>query len=310
MTKLQMDLSISEIDNDRWLIGNQLLLSRQSSIDATSSSSGKTVAAWSDGKGSFFMLSECPVQVPASHALPNTSEIQKVHSVGEVSTVWRVGEAFVKVKEVLPGATREHVTLQYLLNKKMSGFKIPRVYHHWESDGKYYIVLQSLPGQTLGDRWPTMDESTRQSYVCRIAEICSQLKNWQGNSITGVDGNQLCDEYLQNRAESCDPQHLLRQCQKLHMDCSTLVFYHCDLGPGNIIIDRPGDIGIIDWETAGFVPREWIRTKFCVSSGLNLPTGSSEDGADWRRRVSRRLADMGYKEVADEWMAQWNCSTQ
>ncbi len=33
------------------------------------------------------------------------------------------------------------------------------------------------------------------------------------------------------------------------MDCSSFGFYHCDLGPGNIIVnDR---IGILDWETAG-----------------------------------------------------------
>ncbi|KAK5682722.1 hypothetical protein LTS10_005852 [Elasticomyces elasticus] len=49
------------------------------------------------------------------------------------------------------------------------------------------------------------------------------------------------------------------------------VFCYCDMGPGNIIVTlADGVVGIIDWETAGFVPKEWIRTKFCVSSGLNL----------------------------------------
>ncbi len=81
------------------------------------------------------------------------------------------------------------------------------------------------------------------------------------------------------------------------MDCSTLVFYHCDLGPSNIMVDLQTDnIGIIDWETAGFVPREWIRTKFRVSSGMDLSTG---EGVDWRKRVMLHMGQLGYTDVAD-----------
>ncbi|KAK4958983.1 hypothetical protein LTR10_003782 [Elasticomyces elasticus] len=62
--------------------------------------------------------------------------------------------------------------------------------------------------------------------------------------------------------------------------------------------------GIIDWETAGFVPKEWIRTKFRVSSGLNLAGDDQDCAVDWRVRVQRQLGEVGYKEVADEWM-EW-----
>lgn len=71
------------------------------------------------------------------------------------------------------------------------------------------------------------------------------------------------------------------------MDCSTLVFYPCELGPANILVDpSDGSIGIIDWETADFVHVEGIRTKFRVSSGMSLSSG---DGLDWRRRVMLRM---------------------
>lgn len=70
------------------------------------------------------------------------------------------------------------------------------------------------------------------------------------------------------------------------MDCSTFIFYRCDLRPGNIIVNlENGSIGIIDWETAGFVPKEWIRKKFCISSGMDLPDDDQESRADWRNRV-------------------------
>jgi hypothetical protein len=85
------------------------------------------------------------------------------------------------------------------------------------------------------------------------------------------------------------------------MDCSSLVFYHCDLGPSNVLIDMANDsIGIIDWETAGFVPMEWIRTKFRVSSGMNLSSG---DELDWRRRVMFYMGQMGFTDVVARFVA-------
>jgi hypothetical protein len=90
------------------------------------------------------------------------------------------------------------------------------------------------------------------------------------------------------------------------MDCSIFVLYHCDLGPGNIIVNLADrSIGIIDWETAGFVPREWIRTKFRVSGGMDLPGSDQELRVDWRKRVQRRLEEEGFPDIADRWMVWW-----
>lgn len=87
------------------------------------------------------------------------------------------------------------------------------------------------------------------------------------------------------------------------MDCSSFVFYHCDLGPGNILIGPQGSIGIIDWETAGFVPREWIRTKFRISGGMDLPLADETARTDWRRRVSEKLESLGFQDVAGGWQS-------
>jgi serine/threonine protein kinase len=88
------------------------------------------------------------------------------------------------------------------------------------------------------------------------------------------------------------------------MDTSCLVFYHCDLGPTNILVDPDsGGIGIIDWEIAGYVPKEWVRTKFQLSSGMGFPTGDDEDARrDWRRMVARELQAMGFPEAIDGWL--------
>jgi predicted unusual protein kinase regulating ubiquinone biosynthesis (AarF/ABC1/UbiB family) len=57
------------------------------------------------------------------------------------------------------------------------------------------------------------------------------------------------------------------------IDCLNFVFNHADLRPTNIIVENKlnsGKVGIIDFEIAGYFPQSWIRTKFWISSGMDL----------------------------------------
>jgi hypothetical protein len=291
--------SIQEIDHNSWIIGNRILLSRQSSPPPS--------FTWSDGKGAWYVVSEAPCPLPQSRPLSATTEIRKVYDAGGVSAVWSIGDAFCKVKIVDPDATKEHVTLHDLHSRRSLSFATPHVHYYAEYDGRYYIILSGLLGQTLAEAWPHMDEPRKQYYVCRVVDVCKELAVWQADYIGGVDGRHLSERYLTRfgQPEDCSPQNLLRNCESLGMDCSTLVLYHCDLGPGNIIILADGSVGIIDWETAGFVPREWIRTKFRVSGGMDLPGDDQESRVDWRRRVQRQLEADGFLDIADRWMVWW-----
>jgi len=292
--------SIQEINDNSWIIGDRILLSRRRSPPSGS--------AWSDGKGSFYVISEAPYPLPPSRPLSATTHIEKVYDAGGVSAVWSIGDAFCKVKILDPDATREHVTLDYLHNKRPLSFATPDVYYHAEYDGRYYIVLSGLTGHTLMKAWLNMDEAMKQHYVSRVVNVCKELAVWQADYISGVDGRHLSETHLTRlgQPEDCSPQNLLTNCNDLGMDCSIFVLYHCDLGPGNIIVNlADGSIGIIDWETAGFVPREWIRTKFRISGGMDLPGSDQELRVDWRRRVQRRLGEEGFPDIAERWMGWW-----
>lgn len=293
--------SIREIDGSHWLIENALMLSHDDSPETPGQ------ASWNDGNGGRFTLRQAPRPLPPSRPLHQTSAIQKIYEGGTVSAVWQAGGAFIKAKHIaLPEATREHTTLDYLHRQQPLGFEIPTVYFHMELEGRYFIILSKLHGRTLAETWPLVDETTRQIYVDRVAAICESLAAWEGDAVSGVDGCQLSDLFLTKRgSHDCRNHILLENCQQQAMDCSSFVFYHCDLGPGNIIISPRGSLGIIDWETAGFVPKEWIRTKFRISSGLDLPSGDAKARTDWRRRVSERLALMQFQDVADGWASWW-----
>ena len=132
-----------------------------------------------------------------------------VYNAGGVSTVWSVGDAFCKVKILDPCATREHVTLNYLYNKRLS-FATPNVHYHAEHDGRYYIILSRLTGQTLNEAWPNIDESIKQHYVSRIADICQELAMWRAH----ISAASMASTYQNNfllrfgSSKDCSPQNL------------------------------------------------------------------------------------------------------
>jgi serine/threonine protein kinase len=288
--------SIREVNASTWLIGDKIILSRQAL-----SSSGPS---WGDEYYSFYTVSDVS-SPPPSKPLPANSDIRKIYDAGDVAAVWFIGDAVCKIKIVEPNSTREHVTLGFLRNQASISFAVPKVYYHAEYDGRYYIIISRISGETLAAAWPNLDEVTKQRCVGRIAQICNELSVWTGESICGVDGRYLSDQYLtKGKPPNISPQHLLGTCKKVGMDCSKLVFYHCDLGPGNIILNAAQEIcGIIDWEVAGFVPIEWIRTKFRVSGGMDLPGEDQDSRVDWRRRVQKYMEKEGLPDVAEVWMA-------
>lgn len=119
-----INASIREISDNSWLIADHLMLGRQETDYPGS------LASWSDENGAVFVLSTASAPIPKTRALSATSGLlQKVYDAGDASAVWRVGEAFIKLKDLItPNATREHTTLQYLRDKHPLDFKIPEVY--------------------------------------------------------------------------------------------------------------------------------------------------------------------------------------
>ncbi len=129
-----------------------------------------------------------------------------------------------------------------------------------------------MPGRTLTEAWPGMNEETRGYYVRRVGEVCERMAEWKEEAVAGVDGGWLTELYLE-KGRGLEPGRLKENCIGMGMDVSDLVFYHCDLGPGNMLVEPENarGIGIIDWEVAGYVPREWVRTKFHLSAGMDFP---------------------------------------
>lgn len=243
---------------------------------------------------------------------PPSNNTKLVHEAGGgAAKVWLLGDStFCKSKVLSPGTTLEHVTLKFVQNQTRH-FQIPQVHHHQEYEGRYYIILSRVSGTTLMEAWPTMCEEDKAFCVARVADICTQMATWTSPTVipptvSGVDGNNLADLYLAFKDNNLQPEKLQKNLLEMGVDCSKLVFYHCDMGPGNILVDLENrTIAIIDWESAGWVPKEWIRTKFRISSGMDLEHEDNEKRIEFRKRVQLLLGDKGFLDIRDAWW-EWS----
>ncbi|KAL4916734.1 hypothetical protein BDW62DRAFT_202395 [Aspergillus aurantiobrunneus] len=276
--------SIRQVDENTWLVG-PLMLRRSSGHPDT--------ATWyDDGDDVSYTITEAPFKL--------------VYDGGDAHDVWSLGNsAFLKVLLTEKNTTSEAVTLAYVHDKKPD-FKLPTVLYNKETDDRSYLFLSRVPGRTLMAAWPTLDRQWKSHYVNTIASICKSLAVWEGDKISGVDGKSVHEYYLTKTGEpyDFDPEILQKNSENSGMDCSTFCFYHADLGPGNIMVEnvpKDGTVGIIDWEGAGVFPKGWIRTKFRVSSGLNLQDPGGDDAGWWRGEVQRALEKLGFEEHVDGW---------
>jgi hypothetical protein len=294
--------SVRQVDADTWLIGS-LIISRSSGYS--------DISTWFDEcDEASFTITNAPTPPPPSVPIPtNDPTIRLVYDAGESSAVWSLGNcAFCKVKLCIENTTLESTTLAYV-RKQQPKFKLPDTLYQAESNGRSYLFLSRVPGRTLAEAWPTLNEEWRYNYVNAVVDICKSLAACKGTMLGGVDGKHIPESYLiQNGTdENFSPQHLLKGCQAMGMDCSEFVFYHADLGPGNIIVEdtpRTGTINIIDWELAGFFPQGWIRTKFRISRGLNLPD-SVENQHWWRSETQKLLGKHGFEDFSLQWKSWW-----
>ncbi|KAJ5543198.1 hypothetical protein N7535_005627 [Penicillium sp. DV-2018c] len=280
--------SIKEVDGNTWLIG-PLQLRRSKGYRETST--------WYDQDDDLsYTLTDAPVPRPVTVPLPaNDPTIKLVYDAGDSSAVWSVGKsAFCKVKLSVAGTTSEAATLDFVHGLRPD-FDIPKVFHQTEDNDRSYLFLSRVPGRTLADAWPTLDGKWRDHYMNAVVRICEFLASREGDTLCGVDGKNVLEPWLIKYGLEKDysPYNLQQGCEAL----------------GNIIVeDIPtvGSVGIIDWEVAGFFPRGWVRTKFRISGGLNLPDSATDIPQEWRSGVQKLLGAQGFEDYTSQFVSWWD----
>ncbi|KLU89580.1 hypothetical protein MAPG_08551 [Magnaporthiopsis poae ATCC 64411] len=262
------------------------------------------------GSKGYYTLDNAPETPPRSEPLrPNKfTKILEINDGPNTRVIYWIGGAIFKVTVARPNKfvnpTPEHTTLKWLEQENVTartGVRIPRLIKQYEFDGWSYMFTERLPYRTLLSAWPGMTEAEEEASVQAIANVCRNLAEQfeisgrRKSGPMGVDNGQAPDPFLRphERRIACTPESQRRTCEAMGMDCSTLVFAHNDLHGGNVMVDEENRVlGFIDWENAGYVPREWIRTK-CQVSVAYQRTGSG----DYASRLDDALERLGFPEA-------------
>lgn len=201
----------------------------------------------------------------------------------------------------------EHTSMQFLEIHKPQ-VPAPRPHGLITSGNLAYVFMSFVPGTTLAEIWPTLDQPQKTLLSNEINTIfldLRQLECPEGIPLGGV-GGEGCKDVRRNTKRSnrpiytseefwefqysgayCRSQIYLRFLRNLSrpFQSSKCVFTHGDVHPTNIMVQRNDGSeynisGLIDWEKSGFYPEDFECTKItnCLATDetddwyLNLPS--------------------------------------
>lgn len=207
----------------------------------------------------------------------------------------------------------EAATMQFV--SASTTIPVPKVYGAFQHKKRVYIVMQRLNGQNLSVGWSQRSEASKARILGQLRMMIRQLRgipppghvgvaNVAGNAIydqrlpkksawgpfRSIDDfhRELCNgmeaKYLQDGATSFPG--LVELCSFYDRAWRQPVFTHGDLSSFNIIADGDEIVGIVDWETAGWMPPYWEYT-----SAWNV----NPQNRFWQQEVDKFLDPLPYE---------------
>ncbi|OAA60503.1 Protein kinase-like domain protein [Niveomyces insectorum RCEF 264] len=177
-------------------------------------------------------------------------------------------------------------TIQFV--RERTSIPVPKVYCSFVFKGHAYILMGRLPGRCLGDGWLFRSAESRAcllEQLRRMVEELRRIKPPENFRIGNIDGGPFYDgrlpdkqfwgpyatirdfhRDLRNNMESVprgDDKGFpgLRKLIEFHNGSfPPPVFTHGDLSSFNILAEGDTITGIIDWETAAWMPSYWEYT--------------------------------------------------
>lgn len=168
---------------------------------------------------------------------------------------------------------------------------VPQVYCAFTHHGKTYILMERIRGETVATRWRSLSDMSKSSIFNQLQQMIHELRSLpsQTNGVFSIDGGPIHDIRLQPSSwgpfrtitdfhlslrnnitlESLEaPNSLssdtvleLKRLITFHESVQRApVLTHGDLSSLNILIRDDKVVGVIDWDTAGWLPYYWEFT--------------------------------------------------
>lgn len=191
---------------------------------------------------------------------------------------------------------------------------VPKVYCAFEHKGRVYIVMKRLAGRNLTYGWVQRPEESKTRILNEVRSMIQQLRNIPPPIEVGVSNicqGPIYDQRLPKKStwgpfQTIEGFHLelrngietkqirddaaappdLKELASFHdQPWPRPVFTHGDLSSFNIIARGDEIVGIVDWETAGWMPPYWEYT-----SAWNV----NPQNRFWQKEVDKFLDPLPY----------------
>ncbi|CAK7274933.1 hypothetical protein SEPCBS57363_006418 [Sporothrix epigloea] len=184
------------------------------------------------------------------------------------------------------------------LVREHTSIPVPKVYCSFIHQGRVVILMERLPGKPLSHGWVFRSEESKAKILAQLRTMIAELRSVPRPSpppgspsntdlVSGIDGGQFYDGNLPNKQywgplatvrdfhrqlrgnlmavpdEYTEERFTdLRKLIALHESyvAEPPVLTHGDLSANNILADGDTVTGIIDWETAAWMPAYWEFT--------------------------------------------------
>ncbi|KAI2627245.1 kinase-like domain-containing protein [Xylaria nigripes] len=190
---------------------------------------------------------------------------------------------------------------------------VPKVFCAFTHKGRSYIVMEKIAGDTVGHGWTGRTEESKRKLLAQLKSLLQQLRDVrppQDIGVANVTGGPIYDGRLFGKSlwgpfsTQEDFHRELRNGIGLDNDLRALpsdlvellvfhrrhfpppVLTHGDLSSLNILVRDDRIVGIINWETAGWLPYYWEYV--CARN-------ASPQNEFWQHEVDKFLDPMCYE---------------
>lgn len=320
------DLSISSLDSNLWSMGSLML------CENTGATVGDAVTTWKDSNGTW-SLRRRTLPLDPTNPPPGDSDINRTYLCGNAAAMWLISPNILcKVGSWIPGVTPEAETIKWVV-KNCPTIPVPKVIYSWidEAWQRSFCLMEVAPGVTLDEAWKDLSQETRTLIGDEVSKYIIDAARYKSPSIctilgTGITYHGLIlgfrerekkgirdwQPHLQDvlLPKQLDQRLRLIGGQRSPEDVDRFVFFHGDLGPSNILVDKDKNdewhvSSIIDWETAGYLPAWYIRSIIGLDRAYLLNQVDSREANAWQEELFYKLEEHGLGEYCD-WLE--NCA--
>lgn len=217
----------------------------------------------------------------------------------------------------------EELALLHFLHYRVPTVVAPRPLGYMTLGSISCMFMTRLPGDTLQDRWTTMNVQEKMHVRLLLDNMLLDLRKVDlpdKSPMGSVSGRHSCKDCRRYVRVSADPiydeshfNEFLTRSEKSRASTGyrrwitsmlrhdhRILLTHGDLHPGNIIVDTDEQgrmsVGLIDWEMGGFYPEYWEMLKV-------MNTRAITDSSDWWEFLPQCI--MGYdQEIAVDRMIE------